>query len=58
LWNLKEKNNFDVLAGRTQICLPFYGCIKNLKQNKEGMIVFDFDKEVVEDARRAYQLFK
>lgn len=56
--NLKDKNDFDVLAGRTQICLPFYGCIKNLKQNKEGVVIFDFDKTVVEDARKAYQLFK
>jgi len=56
--NLKNKNNFDVLAGRTQVCLPFYGCVKNLKQNKEGVIVFNFDKTIVDDARRAYQLFK
>jgi len=56
--NLKEKDTFDVLAGRTQVCLPFYGCVKNLKQNKEGIIVFDFDKTIIKDARRAYQLFK
>jgi len=55
--NLKEKDTFDVLAGRTQVCLPFYGCIKNLKQDKEGMIVFDFDKTIIEDSRKAYQLF-
>jgi predicted amidohydrolase len=52
------KNDFDVLAGRTQVCLPFYGCVKSLKQNKEGMIVFDFDKTIIDDARKAYQLFK
>jgi len=51
------KNNFDVLAGSTEIFLPFYGCLKNLKQNKEGVIVFDFNKTIIEDARRAYQLF-
>ena len=55
--SLKDKNDFDVLAGRTQVCLPFYGCLKNLKQNKEGVIVFDFNKTIIEDARRAYQLF-
>jgi predicted amidohydrolase len=55
---LKDKNEFDILAGRTQICLPFYGCIKNLKQNKEGMIVFNFDKSIIEDARKAYKLFE
>jgi predicted amidohydrolase len=55
---LKDKNEFDVLAGRTQVCLPFYGCIKNLKQNKEGMIVFNFDKSIIKDARKAYKLFE
>ena len=55
---LKDKNEFDILAGRTQFCLPFYGCIKNLKQNKEGMIVFNFDKSIIEDARKAYRLFE
>jgi predicted amidohydrolase len=55
---LKDKNEFDILAGRTQICLPFYGCIKNLKQNKEGMIVFNFNKSIIEDARKAYKLFE
>jgi predicted amidohydrolase len=55
---LKDKNEFDVLAGRTQVCIPFYGCIKNLKQNKEGMIVFNFDKSIIEDARKAYRLFE
>ena len=55
--SLKDKNDFDVLAGRTQVCLPFYGCLKNLKQNKEGVIFFDFNKTIIEDSRRAYQLF-
>jgi predicted amidohydrolase len=55
---LKYKNKFSILAGRTQVCLPFYGCIKNLKQNKEGMIVFNFDKSIIEDARKAYKLFE
>lgn len=55
---LKDKNEFDVLAGRTQVCIPFYGCIKNLKQNKEGMIVFNFDKSIIKDARKAYKLFE
>jgi predicted amidohydrolase len=55
---LKYKNKFSILAGRTQVCLPFYGCIKNLKQNKEGMIVFNFDKSIIEDARKAYRLLE
>ena len=54
--NLKDNNENDVLLGRTQTCLPFYGCTNKLNQNKEGVIIFEYDKEIVLDARKAYQL--
>ncbi|MFN4212618.1 MAG: carbon-nitrogen hydrolase family protein [Microgenomates group bacterium] len=56
--NLKDENNFDVLLGRTQVCYPFYGSIKKLNQNKEEMIIFEYNKSLVDDARKAYQIFK
>lgn len=56
--NLKDKNNFDVLLGRTQVAYPFYGTIKKLNQNKEGIILFKYQKSLLNDARKAYQLFK
>ncbi|MCX7881060.1 MAG: carbon-nitrogen hydrolase family protein [Patescibacteria group bacterium] len=56
--NLKDKNYFDVLLGRTQVCYPFYGCVKKINQNKEGIIIFDYQKSIIEDAKKAYQLFK
>jgi len=55
--SLKNKDSFDVLAGRTQVCFTIlWLCVKNLKQNKEEMIVFDFDKTIIDDARKTYQL--
>lgn len=56
--NLKKNSDFDVLLGRTQVCYPFYGCVEKLNQNKEGMIIFKYQKSVIEDARKAYQIFK
>jgi hypothetical protein len=50
---MKKRNGPSVM-----FCLPFYGWLKDLKQNKERMIVFDFDKTIIDDARKAYQLFK
>lgn len=56
--NLKNKNNFDVLLGRTQICYPFYGCVKKINQNKEALIIFRYNQSIIKDARKAYQIFK
>lgn len=53
---LKDKNEFDVLLGRTQTCVPFYGCINKLNQNKEGIIIYEHNKNIIHDARKAYQL--
>ncbi|GAB4218765.1 MAG: hypothetical protein Fur009_1500 [Candidatus Microgenomates bacterium] len=55
--NLKNNKEFDVLLGRTQICYPFYGCVNKINQNKEGMIVFDYNKSIIQDATSAYKLF-
>ncbi len=54
--NLKDKNEFDVLLGRTQTCIPIYGCTNKLHLNKEGLIIFAYDKNTIMDARKAYQL--
>ncbi len=54
---LKNKKDYDVLLGRTQVCFPFYGCVKKINQNKEGMIIFTYDGSIVTDARDSYHLF-
>ena len=53
---LIKAKEFDVLLGRTQVCLPFLGCIKKLPQNKKGMIIFSYDKTIIADARKSYKL--
>lgn len=53
---LKKGNTYDVLLGRTQVCLPFYGCFKKLNKNKEDMLIFNFDVNLIADAKKAYKL--
>lgn len=48
---------FDILMGRSQICIPFYGCVQKLPQNREGVIVYEVESHVLKDARKAYRLF-
>lgn len=52
-----KNTGFDVLLGRTQVCYPFFGTIKKLNQNKEEIIIFKYQKSIIDDARKAYQLF-
>lgn len=54
---LKKENDFDILMGRTQVCLPFYGCYKKINKNKEDIIIFDYDANIINDARKAYKLY-
>ncbi|RJQ24427.1 carbon-nitrogen hydrolase family protein [Candidatus Parcubacteria bacterium] len=53
---LTKGNKFDVLLGRTQICLPFFGQIKKINKNREGLIIYEHDRNVIQDARRVYQI--
>ena len=55
---LIENSEFDILLGRTQVCSPFYGCIKKLTQNKHGLIIFEYNKKIINDAKKAYKLIK
>ncbi len=55
--NLKNDNEFDVLLGRTQICLPLYSCINKLSLNKEELLIFEYNRNIITDARKIYQLF-
>lgn len=55
--NIKKGKDFDVLLGRTQVALPFYGLYKKMNRNKEEMLIFEYDKSIVNDARVAYRLY-
>ncbi len=44
----------NVLLGRTQIAVPFYGTIIKLNHNKEAVLVKEIDLKIVKDARKIY----
>ena len=52
------KNTEDVLLGRTQIALPFYGTTSILKYNKEGTLIKDVNLSIVGDAKKVYKIEK
>ena len=50
----KKNKSDDVLLGRTQVALPFYGTVKRIKGNKESALIVALDKGIIKDARRVY----
>lgn len=52
------RGEFDVLLGRTQVCIPFLGCIGKKALNREEILFYEYDRSLVMDARKAYQFQK
>lgn len=52
------KNCNDVLLGRSQISLPFYGTTDILASNKKGLIIKNIDFGIVKDAKLVYKMEK
>ena len=50
----KSGKSHDVLLGRTQIAVPFYGTVKRIENNSEDVLTFDVDRKIVKDARKIY----
>lgn len=48
----------DVLLGRSQIALPFYGTSSILSHNKEGILIKEVVLGIVKDAKRVYKIEK
>lgn len=46
----------DVLLGRTQIALPFYGTTDIIEENKEGFLVKEVDMRIIKDAKKVYKI--
>ncbi len=46
----------DILLGRTQIALPFYGTRSMLENNKEGVLIKEVDLSIVKDAKKVYKI--
>lgn len=54
--NFIDGHNRDILLGRTQIALPFYGTTNILKHNREGFIIKELDLNIVKDAKKVYNI--
>lgn len=54
--NFNSKKSKDILLGRTQIALPFYGTKNILAHNKEGFIMKEVDLNIVKDAKNVYKI--
>lgn len=52
----KTDKSFDVLLGRTQIAMPFYGTVKRIENNKERILIYEVDKTILKDAKRVYYI--
>ncbi len=46
----------NILLGRTQIALPFYGTTDILSHNREGILIKEIDFGIVKDARKVYKI--
>ena len=56
--NFNSDNIKDILLGRTQIALPFYGTTDILKHNKERMLIKEIDLSIVKDSKKVYKIEK
>lgn len=54
----EEKNQGykKILAGHSQITVPFKGAIKKLNHNKEEMFIQEIDTSILKDAEKAYKI--
>ncbi|MEK6983495.1 MAG: carbon-nitrogen hydrolase family protein [Nanoarchaeota archaeon] len=46
----------DILLGRTQIALPFFGTTDILNHNREGILIKQIDLRIIRDAKKVYKI--
>jgi len=46
----------DKLVGRSQIALPFKGCVRRFDHEREGMFIREIDTDILNVAEEAYQI--
>ena len=46
----------NILLGKTQIALPFYGTTNILNHNKEDILMKEIDLRIIKDARKVYKI--
>jgi len=56
--NFNSGSAKNILSGRTQIALPFYGTTNILSHNKEGILIKEIDLRIIKDARKVYKIEK
>ena len=56
--SFNHKNSKNILLGRTQIALPFYGTTDILNHNKEAILVKEVDLSIIKDAKKVYKIEK
>lgn len=54
--SLKTKMWKSQQIGQTQICSPILGTVTKIDDNKEGFIVYRYDRQVSIDAEKAYKI--
>jgi len=54
--NFNADGTKNILLGRTQIALPFYGTTSILNHNKEGTIIKEVDLGIIKDAKKVYKI--
>lgn len=46
----------NILLGKTQVALPFYGTTNILSHNREGVLIKEIDLSIVKDAKKVYKI--
>ena len=46
----------NILLGKTQIALPFYGTTDILNHNKEAILIKEIGLRIIKDARKVYKI--
>ena len=51
---IKEGKKHDILLGRTQIAVPFYGCVARIEDNSERVLIYELNTDILKDAKKVY----
>ena len=46
----------NILLGKTQVALPFYGTTAVLNHNKESVLMKEVDLRMIKDAKQVYKI--
>ena len=55
---LKKKVWQSSQIGQSQICVPIYGTVAKIDDNREGYITYEFDRNLLIDSERIYKIKK